>query len=358
MQPFYAPRYPPKTQRSLSPYEKSDSIHVTGISQPSSHVNQDHSMPKEQKNICQEPPKTSSSYKLSLIAVGKEGKKTDHSEDNTGYEQDILDARSNSPLPTLPHRCEEEDRDDNSNNLRKSDSEARITDLLFGDCKTENVYIDSIKKVDCIGDENEEPPIGETVDTHECYISNIWDDFDAGDSPVMVFEEDSTFFSSPNPKVCDKIKSDDKLESCPTPIAHSSSLPAASTPLLHHQDFPQRDTCSNTLQSSKVEESECLKHKTKGSMTAKVDCIKFTEGQPSDETLVNMAAEIEQLDDDVHQRVNEAESEPIKSGKICSTPATRQIHILKSNSVTPQPDYKNMTSPDLKEKKKKKLEKN
>ncbi|XP_063843388.1 uncharacterized protein LOC135090497 isoform X1 [Scylla paramamosain] len=320
---------------------------VTGIPQHSSHGNLVHSIPKEQRNICQELPKTSSSYKLPLLVERKEGKKTGSIKDITGHEQDILATISNSLLPTLPDRYEENDCDDNSDDLRQSDSEARITDLLFSDCRTENVYKDSVKKVDCIDDENKKSPIGETVDIHECYISNIWDDFDAGGSPVMVFEEDSTF-SSPIPKVCDKIKSDDKLESCATPIAQSSSHHAASTPLLHDKDFLQRDICSSTLQSSKLEESEGSKLENKCTVSAKFDSIEFTKGQPSDETLVNIAAEVEQLDDNIHQTVNEAESKPVTPVKTCCTPATHQIYFSKRKEVTPQPDYKNMKSPDLK----------
>ncbi|KAK8406672.1 hypothetical protein O3P69_007326 [Scylla paramamosain] len=75
---------------------------------------------------------------------------------------------------------------------------------------------------------------------------------------------------------------------------------------------------------------------------------KFTKGQPSDETLVNIAAEVEQLDDNIHQTVNEAESKPVTPVKTCCTPATHQIYFSKRKEVTPQPDYKNMKSPDLK----------
>lgn len=322
---------------------------VTATSRPFSHVNSVHAIPKERRSISQELPKKSSSYKLPLLDEGKEGKETGSTEGNDGCEQYILNARSSSPLPTLPDRYEENDCNDNSDNLRESDSEARITNLLFSDCKTENVHKDSTKKVDLIENENEETPTSETVDTHDCYISNIWDDFDAGDSPVMVLEEDSTSFSSPVPKVCDKKTSDDRPESCATPIAQPASHLASSTPLSHIKDFPQRDISSRLLQSSKLEESECFKLETKCTVPAKVDSIEFTEGQPSDETLVNMAAEVEQLDNNIHKTVNEAEPEhatPVRTS--CSTPAARQMYVSKRKSVTPQPDYKNMKSPDLK----------
>lgn len=327
------------------------------------------SVPKELGKFSHIASKTCSPCKLALSVKGKEDKKIMCSvppalilpitseKDIAGNEQNIVSARSNPSLPSPSDRCELDGYNDDIANdvidLRHSGSEASEADLpSIRDYQTETIHKDTIERIGCIDYENEKPLICESVDTQGHYISNIWDDFDTGDSHISITEGlCSTSFKRSTPSVYEKINSNNEMSSCLTPVTQSASRHVASTPLIHHgQDLPHRDICSGTLQSAKPEERECLKLENKCTVSAEDDSAIFTEGHPSDETLVNLAAEIEQRDVDFHHTGNQAQSESITADDASwSTPATpHQMCISERKLVTPQPDYKTMKSPDLK----------
>ena len=324
--------------------ESLDHPPLIDISQHSPHVKLIQPFPKEQGKKIYMLPDTSSPCKLDISVEEKEDKEITREKDIAGHEQYIPIAISCSPLPPLPERLELDDCNDVSDNdvdLRHSDSEASVTDH-----QTDNICKDSIKKTSCMDYDNEEPLACESVDTHEHYISNVWDDFDTGDSPMTILERLSTSLN-----VCEITNSNVKPGSCLTPLTQSSSH-HVSTPLLCHEDCPQEKLCSDILQSSKHEESKCFKLDTKCTVSA-IDCIELTEGHPSDETLINMAVEMEQLDDNLNQTRNQTPSKLVSpvdgSSPILATP--HQMYTLKRKLVTPQPDYGSMKSPDLKVKK-------
>lgn len=333
----------------------------------SPNMETDHLEPKELEEVSNVLSKTSSPCK-SVSSLGDRGGKIIPSSITTSFlptsskeevikvdvdvsDMESLDAESKGNSSLIPEhdKCqlvEDDDVIDLTQNSLKSPSENVLDHPGVTNFQTENEWHSWSEKLDRM-DEGDKFKNSEPGEADNCYISNIWDDFDA-DSSVPVAEE----LNPTSEKLAansDKSNSADKPDLCLS--IHAQSTSHKITPKYASGDYKEKYSKKLNLSNSQEMNSPRCKTKYPVSLqvTEETSFGEFFEGHSTDEILVSAITEIEESRG-VYQSRNQAEStsSTVATASYSRALTPKQHYNTNKNTVTPKPEYDKMKSPELK----------